>query len=126
LLTRERWSSLARYTWATSDMFLFSSLVLFTEGLTSPLVAGYFLLVAASGLWFRERLVWYTTVLAEACYGLLIGVDAVLRRSVENDVAPVQQHVLLAVGLAAAGVIVAYQVRRVRALSRYYEHRPLP
>ena len=41
LLTKERWSSLARYTWATADMILFSSLVLFSDGLTSPLVAGY-------------------------------------------------------------------------------------
>jgi len=26
----------------------------------------------------------------------------------------------------ATGLIVAYQVKRVRALSLYYEHRPLP
>ncbi len=126
LLTKERWSSLARYTWATADMILFSSLVLFTEGLTSPLVAGYFLLVAASGLWFRERLVWYTTALGELSYGLLIGMEGFLRRTIEKEVTPVQHHVLFAVGLAAAGVIIAYQVKRVRALSRYYEHRPLP
>jgi hypothetical protein len=28
--------------------------------------------------------------------------------------------------LAVLGYIVAYQVKRVRALSRYYGHRPLP
>ena len=35
-------------------------------------VVGYPLLVAASGLWFRVRLVWFTTALAEAAYGLLV------------------------------------------------------
>ena len=28
--------------------------------------------------------------------------------------------------LAASGFVVSYQVRRVRALSNYYEQRPLP
>jgi hypothetical protein len=30
------------------------------------------------------------------------------------------------IGLIATGFVVTYQVRRVRALSQYYEHRPLP
>jgi hypothetical protein len=34
--------------------------------------------------------------------------------------------VLFGVCLAVLGAVVAYQVRRVRALSRHYENRPLP
>ncbi len=125
LLNKDRWSNLARYTWATADLILFTTLVFFVdEGLTSPLVAGYFLLVAASGLWFREMLVWYTTALAVAGYTLMVGFEAVLRRSVVAT--STQYHVLFVIGLIATGFVVTYQVRRVRALSQYYEHRPLP
>jgi serine/threonine-protein kinase len=123
LLNRPRWSSLARYTWATADMILFATLVMISDALTSPLVAGFYLLVAASGLWFRERLVWYTTGLAVAAYASMIGLLAVAKPS---DLATAQHHILFLVGLVVAGSVVSYQVKRVRALSHYYEHRPLP
>lgn len=123
LLNRERFSNLARYIWATADLILFTSLMTFADGLRTPLVAGYFLLVAASGLWFRERLVWFTTGLAIASYGSIASLDALLGRPGRHAV---QAHALLMIGLIVAGFVVAYQVKRVRALSRYYEHRPLP
>jgi serine/threonine protein kinase len=123
LLNTPRWAKLARYTWATADMILFTTLVFFSEALTTPLVAGFYLLVAASGLWFRERLVWYTTGLAVVAYGLMIAFEAVVNRSA---IASAQHHILFFVGLVVAGFVVSYQVKRVRALSYYYEHRPLP
>ena len=122
LLNKERWSSLARYTWATADVILLSTVILFSEAQNGPLVAAFFLLVAASGLWFRERLVWYTAglsvfgnvALGVAEYADQASIDALRRVS------------LVLIGLIATGSVVAYQVRRVRALSRFYEHRPLP
>ena len=36
------------------------------------------------------------------------------------------RHLIFVVGLLVLGSMVAYQVNRVRALSRYYERRPLP
>jgi hypothetical protein len=39
---------------------------------------------------------------------------------------PAMMMPLFAAVLAVSGLIVAYQVKRVRALSLYYEHRPLP
>ncbi len=123
LLKSARWSSLARFAWATSDVILFTSLVLLNDGLSTSLVAGYFLLVAASGLWFRERLVWYTTGLTVAAYGLLAAVASARGRSESNVT---HLHVLFMTLLAVSGLIIGYQVRRVRALSLYYENRPLP
>ncbi len=123
LLNRERFSNLARYIWATADVILFTSLITFSDGLTTPLVAGYFLLVTASGLWFREQLVWYTTTLAVGSYGLMAGFDLALSRA---GLGSAQAHILVMIGLIVTGFVVAYQVTRVRALSRFYEHRPLP
>ncbi|MEO6810955.1 MAG: serine/threonine-protein kinase [Isosphaeraceae bacterium] len=124
LLRKERWSSrLARYAWALADIALFTTLVAINDGLTTPLVAGYFLLIAASGLWFRERLVWFTTALAVGSYGALTAVSS---HSLGNSLNSPYRHLLFMATLAVSGLIVAYQVKRVRALSLYYENRPLP
>jgi serine/threonine-protein kinase len=123
LLRSERWADLARYVWAGADVLLFTILVLINNGLSTSQVAGYFLLVAASGLWFREPLVWATTGLAVVAYGVLVLVEAVVRRQAPETP---YRHVVFAAALAVSGLIIAYQVKRVRALSLYYEHRPLP
>ncbi len=122
LLKSARWASLARLAWSTADMLLFTSLMSFSDGLASPLVAGYFLLVATSGLWFRERLVWYTTGLAATSYILL----SIAMRASPGSTRSLVEGALVLLGLVVAAFVVAYQVKRVRALSSYYEHRPLP
>ena len=55
--------------------------------------------------------------------GVLVLVEAVVQR--HSPETP-YRHVLFAAALAVSGVIVGYQIKRVRALSMYYEHRPLP
>jgi serine/threonine-protein kinase len=122
LLKRERWSTLARYAWATADVILFATVVMILDGLGTSMVAGFFLLVAASGLWFRERLVGYTTALAVVAYGVLVGIQA----AIEHRLTTPHLHILFMSLLAVSGLIIGYQVKRVRALSLYYEHRPLP
>lgn len=123
VLSRSRWTDLARYTWATTDVVLFTLLVAFNHGVFTSLVSGYFLLVAASGLWFREHLVWMTTVLS------VFGYTALVLRSgfgppmqIENP----YRNVIFVAALGVSGLVTGYQVKRVRALSLYYEHRPLP
>ena len=122
LLKRERWASIARYAWATVDVVLLTTLMISVEGLTTSLVAGFFILISASGLWFRERLVWYTSTLSVVAYGVLVGFEAYRSGSLQNP----HLHVLFMALLTVSGLIIGYQVRRVRALSLYYEHRPLP
>jgi serine/threonine-protein kinase len=122
LLKNTRWTALARVAWSSADMILFSSLMVFAEALASPLVAGYFLLVATSGLWFRERLVWYTAALAALSF---LVISFVMRASPRGTQSLVEGALVL-LGLLVEAFVVAYQVKRVRALSSYYEHRPLP
>jgi hypothetical protein len=66
-------------------------------------------------------LVWLTTALSIAGYLILL-VDAHLRHL---EAGAGHHQILYIVALAALGFVVAYQVQRVRVLSRYYEHRPL-
>ena len=108
--------------WSATDVLLFSLLVYEIRGLNTALVSGYFLLVSASGLWFRERMVWLTTFLSVAGYAAL----AISQGYPDQGYDSPYRHFVFASALAASGFVVSYQVRRVRALSSYYDERPLP
>jgi serine/threonine-protein kinase len=112
---------LVTMAWLATDITLTTLLLALLQVASSAMVVVYPLLVAASGLWFQTRLVWFTTALAELGYALLV-LDASRRGSLWQFDHP---NVFMA-ALAVLGYIVAYQVKRVRALSRYYGHRPLP
>ena len=63
LQSRTSLEGVVSYAWAAVDAVLYTSLLYLAEGPQDALAAGYPLLVAASGLWFRVRLVvWMTGV----------------------------------------------------------------
>jgi serine/threonine-protein kinase len=122
LLAWEWWPGPVRYAWVASDVVLLTALLVLTENRISPLTVGYPVLVAASGLWFRVPLVWFTTGVTAAAYAALIfGLPTPLGGLHEPH-----HHFIFLVALSVLGALVAYQVYRIRALSRYYENRPLP
>ena len=57
--------------WATTDLGLLTAVLLIDNAMISPLITGYPLLVAGSGLWFRVPLIWATTAMAVICYSIL-------------------------------------------------------
>jgi serine/threonine-protein kinase len=93
------------------------------------LLVGYPLLIAASGLWWRVHLVWVTTLLAIAAFcGLYLDAafgwrDGRLFWRPSPDL--IHPNIFLA-GLVLTGFVVIRQVKRILALSRYYEHRVEP
>ncbi len=107
--------------WLGVDVVLLTLILRILDASNSSLVVGYPLLIAASGLWFRVRLVWFTTLLAEAAY-LALCLDA-NARGVALDQA--QWPNIFMAALALTGLAVSYQVRRIWALSFYYEHHPI-
>jgi len=113
--------------WSAADILFLTIELKLLDRFESTLLVGYPLLIAASGLWWRVRLVWITTLLAIAAYGALY-VDSSLswQAEVVRWQTPEQlryPNIFLA-GLLLTGYIVARQVRRILALSRYYENRP--
>ena len=66
---RNRWQDSVRLAWASADVMMLTLILWLLGAAGSTMVVGYPLLVAASGLWFRVRLVWIATALAEAGYG---------------------------------------------------------
>ncbi|MFA6562001.1 MAG: serine/threonine-protein kinase [Verrucomicrobiia bacterium] len=121
-LRNERRAGIARFVWAGADVLLLTAVLKVDDAFLSPLIVGYPMLVVASGLWFRVPLVAFTTVMAALVYSALV-FDNYCRG---NGQGQWNWHAIFVVALAIIGFIVAYQVRRVRALSRFYEGRPVP
>jgi serine/threonine-protein kinase len=113
LARRERGWERIRMTWIAIDVTLLTAILRILGAANSSLVIGFTMLIAASGLWHRVRLVWISTGLSMIGYSLL-AVDAYLRNIRYDD----NHHpdIVLA-GLAVTGLVIAQQVRRIRALA---------
>ena len=120
LLRRPRWQTAVHFAWCAADASLLTAVLAQNSVPPGPILVGYPLLIAASGLFFRVRLVWFMTLSCVVGYAILLGV----RRQLFADVAvaepPWQYPIIFAVVLAVMGTVVAYQVFRVRVLSRYF------
>ena len=120
-LKSPRWSMYACFLWGTLDALLLTGVLLIADSAASPLVVGYFLLIAGSGLWFRVRFVWFMTLLLLISYALMIVnlhvyyPDLARQYNVRWD-----RHALFIVAMLVMASIVGYLVDRVRALSSFY------
>ncbi len=124
LLRSPRWSTTAIFAWAFVDALSLLAIVNAGSGIASPILIGYPLLIAASGLWFRVPLVWFMTALSMLAYFvLMIDLHFHPGRYAESGPIHTGRHLLYLLALAILGGITAYQVSRVLALSRYYERR---
>ncbi len=122
LLNRKEGHTWIPFAWAVADMVVLTVLLIIDEAINTPFLIAYPCLIAASGLWFRVALVWFTTFLSVLSYAVLVVRYLLQDHTIEKP----HQNAIFIVALFTLGFIIAYQVRRVRALSRYYEHRPLP
>jgi serine/threonine-protein kinase len=111
-----------RLVWLACDAAFLTAVLVVDEAFHTPLALGYGVLIVGSGLWFRVRLVWCATAMAMVAYLALVVIALVHDAWGESP----QHHLIILVILLILGWMVATQVQRVRALSRYYEHRPLP
>ena len=112
-LRREKTAEFARLGWAVTDpMFLLYVLKQADE--IETILVGYPVIIAASGLWFRERLVLVSTASCIVSYGALLALR-------HEPISLVHYPVIFVTALAVIGGVVAFQVQRVRTLSRYFE-----
>jgi tRNA A-37 threonylcarbamoyl transferase component Bud32 len=119
-LRSSRWGDPAASVWSVADVLFLTAVQIVTDAGFSPLVVGYPFVIAAAGLWTRRRMVWATTACAVAGYAGVMAYDL----TTNADHQPAHRHVIFLVTLVVLGFVVAYQVERVRALSRYYEGPP--
>ena len=108
-----RWSSVAAALWAVVDAVLFTGILYLADSPLGPLLIGYPLLVACSGLFFRVRLVVITTIASAISYVTLMA----LRPA---EIGPPQYLAFYLIGLVVLGCVVMSQVRRIRLLNRHF------
>jgi eukaryotic-like serine/threonine-protein kinase len=109
-----------RMAWLSVDVLLLTLTLILSKAFGGPLAVAYPVLVVGSGLWFRVRYVVLTTALSMTVYIALMITKFLGPGGLENP----HWHVVFLAAVAVLGLMVCYQVQRVRALSRYYENRP--
>src|SRR5262249_2995862 len=72
--TDNTFANSARYLWAAADTYLLTLMLYVADNPLGPLLVGYPLLIVASGLFFRVRLVTFMTVACLLAYGSLVAV----------------------------------------------------
>ena len=120
-LRRERWTDGIRLAWLGTEVVLLTAILRIRDNPTSSTVIVYALLIAAAGLWSRVHLVWWTTATSLAAYVALV-VESWIRKGGSGP--DNNESIILGV-LLVTGCVVAQQVRRILALSSYYEHRQI-
>jgi serine/threonine-protein kinase len=84
-----------------------------------PISSSYPLLIAASGLWSRENIVWKITALSAIAYSALL-FNFFVRN--ETAVLPLSANIVMG-SIFITGFVVSQQVKRLWAISSYYEKR---
>ncbi len=115
-LNHARTAECARYVWAGVDPLLFTFILYLAMPPLGPLTIGYAVMIAVSGLMFRVRLVATTTIASIAAYAILLWARP-------EEAAALHYNLIFIVLLMVLGGAIAYQVKRIRVLSQYYECR---
>ena len=113
------------FVWGTLDIVMMMIVLMVAKGAASPLVLGLPMLVAASGLWLRERFVWMMTTMATIAYILLIFDYYFIRPYLQNITQyQFDRHVIFILMLFGIGGSVGYLVHRIRTLSQFCRCEP--
>ncbi|MCC9607110.1 serine/threonine protein kinase [Blastopirellula sp. JC732] len=108
---RPRTRTTAIFAWMTMNVALLTLLLFSTKGVSSPLVLGYLLLVAASGALYQKGLVGYVTTISLVCYYL-----HVLFAIFYPGDRPLDIHwtICLTLSILLLGMIQYFVVRKIR------------
>jgi len=115
---KDEWETFARFLWSAADAVCYTAVLCLADANEplGPVLVGYPLLIVGAGLWSRIRLVSFMTVVTTVSYAFL----AWLRNGYDTHW---HYPVIFMASLVGTGLIVAYQVHRLRVLSRYFERR---
>jgi eukaryotic-like serine/threonine-protein kinase len=116
LMQSQRRSDWPHYAWSATDALMLTGVLALCEGPLGPLVGSYLMLICTAGLFFRTRLVVFTTASVMLSYLLLL----VLR---PEECRPWHYALLFQAALAITGLLIGYQVWRMSVLREYYGER---
>jgi hypothetical protein len=117
-----RWQILPaglKYATTLLDVVLLTVLLMVANGPRSPMVVGYFLILAMASLRFRLPLIWAATLAAAAGYVWLLG-WAMWIEGVRDVRVPRYHQLIVLTALALCGIIQGQVIRRVHSLAVEY------
>jgi hypothetical protein len=123
-----RWQMLPaglEYLTTILDIVLLTVLLMVANGPRSPMVVGYFLILAMATLRFRLSLIWCATLGVVVGYVWLLG-WAMWIEGVRDVRVPRYHQLIVLTALALCGIIQGQVVRRVRLLVVEYTRRLTP
>jgi hypothetical protein len=110
-----------KYVSTGCDLVLLTSILAAADGPRSPLLVGYFLILALAALRFSLGLIWFASAGAVACYLYLLGYA---RWFADRDLRVPRYHELIFLfALVLTGVFLGQVIRRVRRLAEEYARR---
>lgn len=104
------------------DLLLLTGLATAGSGPASPVVLGYFLILALVALRFSLSLIWFATLGSLIGYLATVGIKDRTWFDADHVVPPVEQLVML-LSLGLTGIILGQVVRRVRQLAAEFARR---
>ncbi len=103
------------------DIVLLTVILMVADGPRSPLVVGYFLLIAISTLRFNLPLIWTATVGSMLAYLFLLGHAEWFRN--DDPGIPRYHQIIFLLSLGLTGIVLGQVIRRVRRLAKDYAAR---
>lgn len=120
-LSHRIFPAVLKYLSTGCDVVLLTAILMMADGPRSPLVVGYFLLIALAALRFNLPLIRATTGGSMAGYVLLLGYA---KWFTERDLRVPRYHqIILLLALALTGIVLGQVIRRVRGLAKEYAAR---
>jgi hypothetical protein len=120
-LRRRFFPSSLKFVSTGCDLVLLTSILTVADGPRSPLVVGYFLILALAALRFSLPLTWFATAGSLVGYLLLLGYA---RWFSQRDLTVERYHELLILAaLALCGIVLGQAIRRVRRMAEHYARR---
>lgn len=121
-LRRRLFPAALKYCSTACDLLLLTTVAAIASRAFSPLVLGYFLIIALSALRVSVRLVWFSTLGSMVGYYALVGMTDPTWFNTDHVVkVHVQLITLLSLGLT--GIAIGQVVRRVKAMAADYAER---
>jgi hypothetical protein len=117
-LRRHVFPAWLKFVSTACDMLLLTAILTVADGPKSPMVVGYFLILAVATLRLNLQLVWFSTAGSLAGYVVLLGYA---KWFTDRDLrVPRYQELISMLAIVLTGVILGQVVRRVRAMAEDY------
>ena len=120
-LSHRIFPAVLKYVSTGCDIVFLTAILMIADGPRSPLVVGYFLVIALAALRFNLPLIRVATAGSMAGYVVLLGYA---RWFTERDIRVPRYHqLIMLLALLLTGIVLGQVIRRVRGLAREYADR---